>query len=224
MGIFSRFQDIVNANITSLLDRAEDPEKMIRMMIQEMEDTLVEVRTTSARVIADRKTLERRINNLQRDADEWEGKAKLALSKGREDLARAALAEQSSIQDTLELAHNEMLLVDEQLAELNDEIGQLQRKLDDAKAKQKALLAREQTTRSRLEIRRRFSRDKLNAAFEKFERYERKMDDMEAEVESYDLGTKDLAEEIADLERDEKLDEALAKLKAQMDSDQKGKE
>ena len=224
MGIFSRFQDIVNANINSLLDRAEDPEKMIRMMIQEMEDTLVEVRTTSARVIADRKTLERRIGNLQRDAEEWESKARLALSKGREDLARAALAEQSSLSEALAMAEQEMHLVDEQLVELNNEIAQLQRKLDDAKAKQKALLAREQTARSKLEIRRRFSRDKLNAAFEKFERYERKMDDMEAEVESYDLGTKDLAEEIADLERDEKLDEALAKLKAQMDSDQKGKE
>ncbi len=222
MGIFSRFQDIVNANISSLLDRAEDPEKMIRMMIQEMEDTLVEVRTTSARVIADRKTLERRIVNLQRDADEWSNKAKLALSKGREDLARGALAEQASIEETLVLAGNEMVMVDEQLAELNDEIGQLQRKLDDAKAKQKALLAREQTARSRLDIRRRFSRDKLNEAFDKFERYERKMDDLEGEVESYDLGTKDLAEEIADLERDEKLDDALAKLKAEMESNKKG--
>ncbi len=216
MGIFSRFQDIVNANINALLDRAEDPEKMIRMMIQEMEETLVEVRTTSARVIADRKTLERRIDSLQRDADEWEGRAKLALSKGREDLARAALAEQASAEETLALARQELGLVGEQLAELNDEIAQLQRKLDDAKAKQKALLAREQTSRSRLEIRRRFSRDKLNEAFEKFERYERKMDDMEGEVESYDLGARGLSEEIEDLARDEKLDEALARLKAQM--------
>lgn len=222
MGIFSRFQDIVNANINSLLDRAEDPEKMIRMMIQEMEDTLVEVRTTSARVIADRKTLERRIGNLQRDAEEWESKARLALSKGREDLARAALAEQSSLSEALAMAEQEMHLVDEQLVELNNEIAQLQRKLDDAKAKQKALLAREQTARSKLEIRRRFSREKLDAAFEKFERYERKMDDLEGEAESYDLGAKDLSEEIADLERDEKLDDALSKLKADMERKKTG--
>jgi len=222
MGIFSRFQDIVNANINSLLDRAEDPEKMIRMMIQEMEDTLVEVRTTSARVIADRKTLERRIGNLQRDAEEWESKARLALSKGREDLARAALAEQSSLSEALAMAEQEMHLVDEQLVELNNEIAQLQRKLDDAKAKQKALLAREQTARSKLEIRRRFSREKLDAAFEKFERYERKMDDLEGEAESYDLGAKDLSEEIADLERDEKLDNALSKLKADMERKKTG--
>jgi len=192
------------------------------MMIQEMEDTLVEVRTTSARVIADRKTLERRIGNLQRDAEEWESKARLALSKGREDLARAALAEQSSLSEALAMAEQEMHLVDEQLVELNNEIAQLQRKLDDAKAKQKALLAREQTARSKLEIRRRFSREKLDAAFEKFERYERKMDDLEGEAESYDLGAKDLSEEIADLERDEKLDNALSKLKADMERKKTG--
>ena len=139
MGIFSRFQDIVNANINSLLDRAEDPQKMIRMMIQEMEETLVEVRTTSAKVIADKKTLLRRIENLQQDAQDWGDKARLALTKGREDLARAALAEQSAITETLEIAENEIEHIDNHLAELNDEVSQLQRKLDDAKAKQKSL-------------------------------------------------------------------------------------
>ncbi len=222
MGIFSRFQDIINANINSLLDRAEDPEKMIRMMIQEMEETLIEVRTTSAKVIADKKTLERRMIALQKDAKDWESKAEMAITKGREDLARAALTEQAAAEETLELAHSELDAIEAHLDDLNSEVSQLQHKLDDAKAKQKSMLAREQTTRSRLEIRRRFNRDKLNEAFEKFERYERKMDDMEAEVESYDLGSKDLAEEIADLERDEKIDQALAKLKAQMNKKESG--
>lgn len=222
MGIFSRFQDIINANINSLLDRAEDPEKMIRMMIQEMEETLIEVRTTSAKVIADKKMLERRAISLQKDADEWETKAALALNKNREDLARAALTEQAAATETLEMAHQELDAIEDHLNDLNSEISQLQHKLDDAKAKQKSLLAREQTTRSRLEIRRRFSRDKLNEAFDKFERYERKMDDMEAEVESYDLGTKDLANEIEDLERNEKVDQAMAKLKAQMNKNKSG--
>jgi phage shock protein A len=216
MGIFSRFQDIINANINSLLDRAEDPEKMIRLMIQEMEETLIEVRTTSAKVIADKKTLERRMQSMQKEADDWEAKAALAISKGREDLARGALTEQAAATETLTNALHEIGVIEEHLAELNNEIAQLQHKLDDAKAKQKSLLSREQTTRSRLEIRRKFSRDKLNEAFEKFERYERKMDDMEAEVESYDLGSKDLASEINNLERDEKIDQALAALKARM--------
>ncbi|RVU29522.1 MULTISPECIES: phage shock protein PspA [Neptunomonas] len=222
MGIFSRFQDIVNANINSLLDRAEDPEKMIRLMIQEMEETLIEVRSTSAKVIADKKTLERRMAALTQDAEDWEQKAALAITRGREDLARAALAEQAAATETLELGHNELDAIESHLEDLNSEISQLQHKLDDAKAKQKSMLAREQSARSRLEIRRRFNRDKLNEAFEKFERYERKMDNMEAEVESYDLGSKDLAEEIADLERDEAIDEALAKLKARMDKKDSG--
>ena len=222
MGIFSRFQDIINANINSLLDRAEDPEKMIRMMIQEMEETLIEVRTTSAKVIADKKMLERRAIALQKDANEWETKAALALTKSREDLARAALTEQAAAAETLDMAHQELDAIEEHLNDLNSEIAQLQHKLDDAKAKQKSLLAREQTTRSRLEIRRRFSRDKLNEAFDKFERYERKMDDMEAEIESYDLGAKDLANEIEDLERNEKVDQAMAKLKAQMNKNKSG--
>lgn len=222
MGIFSRFQDIVNSNINSLLDRAEDPEKMIRMMIQEMEETLIEVRSTSAKVIADKKTLERRMITLQKDAEDWESKAAMALNKGREDLARAALAEKSAAEETLELAHQELDAIEAHLSDLNSEVSQLQHKLDDAKAKQKAMIAREQTTRSRLEIRRRFNRDKLNEAFDKFERYERKMDDMEAEVESYDIGTKDLAEEIADLERDEHIDKALEKLKKKMKKKESG--
>ena len=212
MGIFSRFQDIVNANITALLDKAEDPQKMIRMMIQEMQETLVEVRTTSASVIADRKTVERRLENLQREAQEWEEKAGLALSKGREDLARAALAEQSALEEMAQQAEVE-------LEQIN---GHLQRKLDDAKAKQKSLIAREQSARTRLDMRRRFSREKLDEAFSKFDQYERRMDDLEAEVESYDLGSKDLAAEIEELAKDEKVDQALAKLKAKMEKKDKG--
>jgi len=216
MGIFSRFRDIVNANLNDLLDRAEDPQKMVRMMIQEMEETLVEVRTTSAKVIADRKGLERRIENLAIEAGEWEGKARLALSKGREDLARAALAEQASVAEMQAVAEQELTAVSAHLDELNDEIGQLQRKLDDAKAKQKALVVREKTARSRLDIRQRFSRDKLNEAFDKFEAYERRMDNLEGEVEAFDLGAKDLSDEIEDLARNDQVDDALAKLKAQM--------
>jgi phage shock protein A len=222
MGIFSRFQDIVNANITALLDKAEDPQKMIRMMIQEMQETLVEVRTTSASVIADRKTVERRLENLQREAQEWEEKAGLALSKGREDLARAALAEQSALEEMAQQAEVELEQINGHLSELDSEITQLQRKLDDAKAKQKSLIAREQSARTRLDMRRRFSREKLDEAFSKFDQYERRMDDLEAEVESYDLGSKDLAAEIEELAKDEKVDQALAKLKAKMEKKDKG--
>jgi phage shock protein A len=219
MGIFSRFGDIINANITALLDRAEDPAKMIRMMIQEMEDTLVEVRTTSARVIADRKSLQRRLERLTDEAAEWERKARLALDKGREDLARAALAEQQAVEDALGLAQRELVAIEEQLTILHEEIGQLQQKLDDAKAKQKSLQVREQTNRSRMDMRRSSNRDKLEDAFRKFEAYERRMDDMEAELESQDLGRNPgLNEQFEDLERNDQVEDALAALKARMKS------
>ncbi|GGO88432.1 phage shock protein A [Marinobacterium nitratireducens] len=222
MGIFSRFGDIINANITALLDRAEDPAKMIRMMIQEMEDTLVEVRTTSARVIADRKTLERRMARLQEEAVEWERKARLAISKGREDLARAALAEQQAVEEALRQASREVDAIEEQLGILNEEVGQLQQKLDDAKAKQKSLQVREQTNRSRMDMHRSGSREKLEEAFRKFETYERRMDNMEAELESRDLGrNRNLHEEFEDLERDDQVEEALAALKARMQADKR---
>jgi phage shock protein A len=219
MGIFSRFGDIVNANITALLDRAEDPAKMIRMMIQEMEDTLVEVRTTSARVIADRKSLQRRLERLADEAAEWERKARLAINKGREDLARAALGEQQAIEEALKQAQQELTAIEEQLTVLHEEIGQLQQKLDDAKAKQKSLQVREQTSRSRLDMRRASNRDKLEDAFRKFEAYERRMDNMEAEIESQDLGRNPgLNEQFEDLERNDQVEDALAALKARMNS------
>ncbi len=219
MGIFSRFGDIINANITALLDRAEDPAKMIRMMIQEMEDTLVEVRTTSARVIADRKSLQRRLEHLGDEAVEWERKARLAIAKGREDLARAALGEQQAVENTLQQAQRELAAIEEQLSVLHEEIGQLQQKLDDAKAKQKSLQVREQTSRSRMDIRNASNRDKLEDAFRKFEAYERRMDSMEAELESQDLGRNpSLNEQFEDLERNEQVEDALAALKARMKS------
>ncbi len=217
MGIFSRFSDIINSNLTALLDRAEDPAKMVRMMIQEMEETLVEVRTSSARVLADRKEQERRLQRLQNDVLDWENKARLALSKGRDDLARAALAEKQAVEETLQLAGRELKVIEDQLCVLNEEISQLQQKLDDAKAKQQSLLAREQTSRSRMDIRRSSNREKLEEAFRKFEAYERKMDNMEAEVEAQDLGrTRTLHDEFNELTRNDKVESELEALKASM--------
>nr|WP_321241079.1 phage shock protein PspA [uncultured Tolumonas sp.] len=217
MGIFSRFSDIINSNLTALLDRAEDPAKMVRMMIQEMEETLVEVRTSSARVLADRKEQERRLQRLQHDALDWENKARLALSKGREDLARAALAEKQAVEETLQLAERELKVIEEQLTVLHEEISQLQQKLDDAKAKQQSLLAREKTSRARMDIRRSSNRDKLEEAFRKFDAYERKMDNLEAQVEAQDLGrSRTLHDEFNELARDDKVESELEALKASM--------
>lgn len=216
MGIFSRLSDIINSNLNSLLDRAEDPEKMIRLIIQEMEETLVEVRSSSARVIADKKDAHRRLDRLRAEASEWEAKARLALEKGREDLARAAIAEQQAIDQEVIVVEKEFTALDDHLAHLSEEISQLQAKLNDAKAKQKSLLMRQKTVSTRLKTRGQLSREQLSDAFEKFEHYERKMDNLESQLEADDLGRdpqSNLKHEIDALAKDDAVNEALERLK-----------
>ena len=150
MGIFTRFSDIVNSNINAILDKAEDPEKIVRLMIQEMEDTLVEVRSAAARSIADKKDLNRKLELLDRELSEWESKAELAVRKGREDLAKAALVEKSRVSKAAEVLKQDYIAVDEGLGKLNEDIARLEGKLEDAKQRQKALLARHKTAASRL--------------------------------------------------------------------------
>lgn len=213
MGIFSRFTDIVNSNINSLLDKAEDPEKMVRLIIQEMEDTLVEVRSASAKTLANKKDITSQINKLEAEANDWQAKAELALSKDREDLARAALQEKKKCSEHAEVLTKELAIIDEQIGKLQDEISQLQEKLADAKARQKTIIMRQKTVSSRLEVKRSLDSSKVDSAMGRFEQYERKIDDLESQVEAYDLGKKTLADEFADLESDDKIDDELAALK-----------
>ncbi|GEA11757.1 phage shock protein PspA [Alteromonas sp. KUL49] len=216
MGIFSRFTDIVNSNINALLDKAEDPEKMVRLIIQEMEDTLVEVRSASAKTLANKKDIVSQINKHQSDAADWQAKAELALSKDREDLARAALQEKKKAAEAAEALSNELTLVEEQIGKLQDEIGQLQEKLADAKSRQKAIIMRQKTASSRLEVKRTLDSSKVDNAMGRFEQYERKIDDLESQVEAYDLGKKTLHDEFAELEAGDKIDEELEALKAKV--------
>ena len=219
MGIFSRFADIINANINSILDKAEDPEKMIRLIIQEMEDTLVEVRTSSARTIAEKKELQRKIDKLKSDVDNWQQKAELALSKDRDDLAKAALVEKKRIIELAEDMETQLSSINSTLQQLNTETAQLQDKLQDAKARQSSLLMRHKTATSRLKVREKLYSTEADDALSRFERYERKLDNLEANVESQSMGRKrSLAEEIEGLEDDEVLDAELAELKKKVSS------
>ena len=217
MGIFSRFTDIINSNINAILDKAEDPEKMVRLIIQEMEETLVEVRTQSAKLIADRKELNRRIERLQREAQDWESKAEIALSKEREDLARAALKEKQGAEEAMAQIEADLEVIDHNLEKLSRDIAQLQQKLSDAKARQKALIVRGKTAQSRMGVKRQIHDVNIEEAMSRFDRYERRIDDLEGEVEAYDLGQRSLADEIDELETDEKVDEELERLKARLD-------
>ncbi|MGI5308808.1 phage shock protein PspA [Rheinheimera sp. WS51] len=216
MGIFSRFSDIINSNINALLDKAEDPEKMVRLIIQEMEDTLVEVRSSSAKTIAEKKELQRIINRLQEDVADWQAKAELALSKEREDLARSALIERQKSADKADLVAADIANLDEHISKLQSEVSQLQEKLADAKARQKAMLMRHSTVTSRLEVKKTLDSNRINDAMYKFERYEQKIDSLEAQVESYDIGKKSLQDEFAELAAQDKIDNELAALKAKV--------
>ena len=214
MGIFSRFSDIVNSNINALLEKAEDPEKMVRLIIQEMEDTLVEVRSAAARAIADRKQLERRLVAARREVEDWSRKAELAVRKGRDDLARAALAEKAQAEQRSKTLEEQGAQIEDALARLNDDMTRLQEKLADAKARQKAMVVRQRTAGHQLEMRRQLHESKIDDALLRFEQFERKLEDAEGRVEAYDLGQrKDLGREFAGLEADESVEAELAALK-----------
>jgi phage shock protein A len=216
MGIFSRFTDIINSNINAILDKAEDPEKMVRLIIQEMEDTLVEVRSASAKTIAAKKDVTHQINKLKNESENWQAKAELALSKDREDLARAALQEKSKTNEAAASLEHELEIIDTELTKLQSETGQLQDKLADAKSRQKTIIMRQNTVSSRLQVKKRLDSSTVDSAMGRFEQFERKIDDLESQVESYDIGNRSLKDEFADLETDGKIDDELAALKKKM--------
>jgi len=214
MSIFSRMSDIVNSNINSLLDKAEDPEKMVKLIIQEMEETLVEVRTTSARAIADRKELQRRSEWLSDEANEWGRKVEVSIHKGRDDLAKAALQEQNRTVETVESVNSEIELLNSTMSKLGEDISALQLKIKDAKIRQNAIIIRGKAAQSRLGVKRQLHDSNIDDAMLRFEDYERKMDRLEGQIESYDIGQQSLADEIRVLEGDEDLEKQLASIKA----------
>jgi len=225
MGIFSRFTDIVNSNINAILDKAEEPEKLVRLMIQEMEDTLVEVRSTAARAIADKKEIARSLNGLDQEARDWQAKAELALDKNREDLAKAALAEKARVTASAEGLRKQEKALAEGLEKLSDDIVRLEQKLVDAKTRQQAIFARHQTASRRLEVRKRLYNYRIDDALIKFDQFERRVDDLEAHAESYDLGVKkDLKDEFSELETEDAVAQELRELKSKRATQKRGNE
>ncbi|MFC1235826.1 phage shock protein PspA [Vibrio sp. F74] len=221
MGIFSRFADIINSNVSSLLDKAEDPEKMIRLILQEMEDTLVEVRTNSAKAIADKKELFRRVSSMESHIEEWQNKATLALTKSREDLARAALIEKQKLIEIVKSLHHEQTLVEDTIDKLTGEISKLETKINETRAKQQALVIRREAAGSRRDVQKHLHTSRTNEAFSKFEQYERKIDQLEAEADTYEMSgkAKSLDQEFAELQATDEIEKELQKLKEQMNKD-----
>jgi len=218
MGIFSRTRDIIAANVTDLLDKAEDPAKMIRMIILEMEETLVEVRAGAARTIADQKEMRRHIAKLTALQDSWTEKAQLALSKDREDLAKAALVEKQKATDMADHLAQEIEVLDDALKASEEDIAKLQAKLREARTRQNSLVSRMESAHNRLRMREAYAGEKVNEAFARFDMLERRVDMAEGRADALAMGQgkKSLEEEIADLQAADKVDAELAALKASM--------
>ncbi|MET0249775.1 MAG: phage shock protein PspA [Sphingobium sp.] len=223
MGIFSRTRDIIAANVTDLLDRAEDPGKMIRMIILEMEETLVEVRASAARTIADQKEMRRHIDKLDALGASWTEKAQLALSKDREDLAKAALVEKQKAADMAEQLRHEIEVLDEALRASEEDIAKLQAKLREARARQTSLTARMESAENRLRMREAYAGEKVSEAFARFDMLERRVDLAEGRADAAAMGqAPTLEEEIAQLRTSDKVDAELAALKASMSGNRGG--
>ncbi|WP_411991598.1 phage shock protein PspA [Agarivorans sp. DSG3-1] len=219
MGMFTRLADIINANISAMLDKAEDPQKMLRLIIQEMEDTLVEVRASTAKVLADKKQLIRKIQILEQQADDWQGKAELALSREREDLARLALVEKKHVQESIKIQQHELSLVDDSLLQLQQEIEQLELKLTESRNRQAGLLARQTTAKNRHAVRQQLDNERALKTREKFEQFQAKIDQLEAKAEvlGNDGNNPDLNKQFAELSADAEIAEELSKLKAKLE-------
>jgi phage shock protein A len=218
MGIFSRTRDIIAANVTDLLDKAEDPAKMVRMIILEMEETLVEVRASAARTIADQKEMRRHIAKLDKLQASWTEKAELALSKGREDLAKAALVERQKAADMAEQLREEITALDDALKASEADINKLQGKLREARARQNSITARLESAHNRAKMREMHSGTKVDEAFSRFDMLERRVDWAEGRADAAGMGAapKSLEEEIAELRSSDKVDAELEALKARM--------
>lgn len=216
MGIFSRTRDIIAANMTDLLDRAEDPSKMIRMIIFEMEETLVEVRASAARTIADQKEMKRHIAKLNALQESWREKAELALSKDREDLAKAALIEKQKASDMAEQLKAQIAVLDDTMRGYEADITKLQAKLREARNRQLSISARLESAENKIRLRALTNGERTADAFARFDELERRVDEAEGRADSLSMGTghRTLEDEFADLSASDAIEAELAAMKA----------
>lgn len=215
MGMFTRISDIVQANINAILDKAEDPIKVIKLLIQEMEETLVELRSVAATNLAEKKQVQRQVDKLQQQVTTWQAKATLAIEKDREDLARAALVEKHHSQQKLSALADEKNVVEASLSKLQADMGKLQDKLCEARTKQKSLIIRERSVAVRMTVKSRAHSVKIDDAIIRFDQYERRIDDLESQVEAYDLvnGSQSLNAQFNQLEAESQIEQELEALR-----------
>ena len=219
MGIFTRVRDIISANLNAMLDKAEDPEKLIRLMIKEMEDTLVEIKASCAGAMAAKKKIERDCQTVGTRAGQWGEKAQLAVDKGREDLAREALMQKRRYTERSTGLQKERAECDALIRQYQDDITQLENKLGTVREKQRLLIQRHIHAQKRKRAQEDLRRLDSSEAFGRFEQFENRIERMEAEADLVNPGPgaerqNSLEEEFARLEGDEEIEKELARLKA----------
>ncbi|MEM7664930.1 MAG: phage shock protein PspA [Pseudomonadota bacterium] len=222
MGIFSRTRDIIAANFNDMLDKADDPTKMIRMIILEMEETLVEVRASAARTIADQKEMHRHVVKLDKLQHDWGEKAELALSKDREDLARAALVEKKKATGMAEQLKAEIAVLDDALRAYEDDIQKLQHRLREARSRQTAIAARLESAENRVKLRTLMTTERTDEALSRFDQLERRVDYAEGRADAIQIGQDappSLSDEIAALEGADAIDDELEQMKKALGKD-----
>ncbi len=225
MGIFTRFRDIISANINAMLDKAEDPEKMIKLMIREIEDTLVEIKTACAGVMASGKKLQRQLDRHKERVQYWEEKAALAVSKGRDDLAREALLEKRKFTGSAETIQQDLVEQDQLIEQYQDDIRQLEEKLKVARDKQRMLVQRQVHAQKKIQAQQDMRRIDSSETMFKFDELENRIERMEAEADLVNFGkATTLEEELERLSVDEDIEKELKELKSpkQKEKDESG--
>lgn len=218
MKLFTRLSDIISANLHSLLDNAEDPQKVLRLVIRDMDETLAEARSALANYLSEQKQLERELASSKAQCEIWVKNAEYALNKNREDLAKSALAEKQVEADKQDKLQKDMDVIDEAILQLRSDIEKLQLKITDAKQREKAFVIRQNAASTRLTVQRKLHETHIDDAIARFEMYERRVDEIEADIAAYELTAKkgSLADEFAVLRKEQQIESELAELKARV--------
>ncbi|KPH90441.1 phage-shock protein [Pseudoalteromonas undina] len=220
MGIFNRVNDVIQANIVAMLDKAEDSEKLLNLMLTEMQEALNECRSTAAALLCEEKNIKRQISNKQQALTNWQLKAEHAIAKNRDDLAKSALAEKHTVEKNIECLQTQLETLQQSIVKITEDCERLQQKMTQAKAKQAQLVKRENVVEARSKINTQLQSDKVATALSRFEQIERRVESVESQVEAYELTdtASNTATQIESLVKNEKIDAELASLKASLNT------
>ncbi len=220
MGIFNRVNDVIQANIVAMLDKAEDSEKLLNLMLTEMQEALNECRSTAAALLCEEKNIKRQISNKQQALTNWQLKAEHAIAKNRDDLAKSALAEKHTVEQSIGCLQTQLEALQQSITKITEDCERLQQKMMQAKAKQAQLTKCENVVEARAKINTQLQSDKVAFALSRFEQIERRVESVESQVEAYELTdtASNTATQIESLVKNEKIDAELASLKASLNT------